>query len=50
MEPRVQYQLRDGIAEIRIDDGKVNVALAGHVRASSDAAFDRAADDRASSC
>ena len=46
MTPRVQYQLRDGIAEIRIDDGKVN-ALSLDLFGELGGAFDRAKADRA---
>lgn len=46
MAPHVQYQLRDGIAEIRIDDGKVN-ALSLDLFAELGSAFDRAKADRA---
>jgi enoyl-CoA hydratase len=43
---RVRYQLRDGIAEIRMDDGKVN-ALSLEMFAELGGAFDRARADRA---
>ena len=46
MDPRVQYQHRDGIAEIRIDDGKVN-ALSLDLFAELGGAFDRAEAERA---
>lgn len=46
MNPRVQYQHRDGIAEIRIDDGKVN-ALSLDLFAELGGAFDRAKAERA---
>ena len=46
MSARVRYQLRDGIAEIRIDDGKVN-ALSLDVFGELGRAFDRAEADRA---
>lgn len=46
MTPRVRYQHRDGIAEIRIDDGKVN-ALSQGLLAELGGAFDRAQADRA---
>ena len=46
MEPRVRYQLRDGIAEIQIDDGKVN-ALTLELFGELGGAFDRAKADRA---
>jgi enoyl-CoA hydratase len=46
MTAHVQYQLRYGIAEIRIDDGKVN-ALTQKRFAELGAAFDRAKADRA---
>src|SRR2546425_7632012 len=41
MNPRVRYELRDGIAEIRMDDGKVN-ALSLDLFAELGGAFDRA--------
>ncbi len=46
MADRVTYQLRDSIAEIRMDDGKVN-ALSIDLFAELGAAFDRAKSDRA---
>jgi enoyl-CoA hydratase/carnithine racemase len=46
MSTRVEYQLRDGIAEIRMDDGKVN-ALSLEMFGELGAAFDRAKADRA---
>ncbi len=46
MGPHVRYQLRDGIAEIRMDDGKVN-ALSLEMFGELGAAFDRAVADRA---
>jgi enoyl-CoA hydratase len=46
MNPQVQYQHRDGIAEIRIDDGKVN-ALSQDLFGELGTAFDRAVADRA---
>jgi enoyl-CoA hydratase/carnithine racemase len=46
MTAHVHYQIRDGIAEIRIDDGKVN-ALTQERFAELGAAFDRAKADRA---
>jgi len=46
MSTRVEYQLRDGIAEIRMDDGKVN-ALSLEMFGELGAAFDRAKSDRA---
>src|SRR5258706_15088574 len=46
MGSRVDYQLREGIAEIRIDDGKVN-ALSLEMFGELGAAFDRAKADRA---
>jgi enoyl-CoA hydratase len=46
MEAPVRYQLRDGIAEIRIDDGKVN-ALTQELFGDLGGAFDRAKADGA---
>jgi enoyl-CoA hydratase len=46
MTTHVDYQLRDGIAEIRMDDGKVN-ALSLEMFAELGGAFDRAKADRA---
>jgi enoyl-CoA hydratase len=46
MAPRVDYRLHDGIAEIRVDDGKVN-ALSLDMFAELASAFDRAKADRA---
>src|SRR5258706_4517686 len=43
---RVDYELHDGIAEIRLDDGKVN-ALSLEMFAELGGAFDRAKADRA---
>ncbi len=42
----VRYELRDGVATIRIDDGKRN-ALSPHILRELHAAFDRAESDRA---
>ena len=46
MSTRVEYQLRDGIAEISMDDGKVN-ALSLDIFGELGGAFDRAKSDRA---
>jgi enoyl-CoA hydratase len=46
MDSHVRYELRDGIAEIRIDDGKVN-ALSPELLGQLGGAFDRAKSDRA---
>jgi len=46
MEPCVRYQLRDGIAEIRLDDGKVNALTLDRFEELA-GAFDRAKADRA---
>src|SRR6185436_8381818 len=46
MAPRVDYRQHDGIAEIRMDDGKVN-ALSLEMFGELGAAFDRAKADRA---
>jgi enoyl-CoA hydratase len=46
MPPHVHYQHHDGIAEIRIDDGKVN-ALSQDLFRELGTAFDRAVADRA---
>jgi enoyl-CoA hydratase len=46
MADRVRYQLRDSIAAIAMDDGKLNV-LSPDMLAELDAAFDRAEADRA---
>src|SRR6266850_338596 len=46
MSPRVDYQLHGGIAEIRMDDGKVN-ALSLEMLVELGGAFDRAKADRA---
>ena len=44
--PSVHYQLREGVATLRIDDGKRN-ALSPQVLRELDEAFDRAEADRA---
>src|SRR5436189_1882777 len=46
MNDRVRYELRDGVAEITIDDGKVNV-MSTVMLHDIDAGFERARDDRA---
>ena len=46
MGKRVRYELRDSIAEIAIDDGKLNV-LSPDMLAELDSALDRAESDRA---
>jgi enoyl-CoA hydratase len=46
MDSHVRYELRDGIAEIRMDDGKAN-ALSPALFAELGSAFDRAKSDRA---